>query len=240
MAFQDRDLTCRDCGGSFVFTAGEQEFYATKGLEHDPVRCPNCRAQRKLMSPEDRDFAPAYGVYASWGGRTPRQLYVASCAQCAGMTEVPFRPRDDRPVYCSDCYGDLRKKQEAQELAEAASASARISASAGQTVELETPKSSETLAALAALGGSAEGSDGDMEAAAALATLSEGADADGDASELAAALATLSDGAADVTAETGDSEAAAVMATLGDDGDTAEANIEVGIEAEVEVEAAAE
>jgi len=153
------------------------------------------------------------------------------------MTEVPFRPRDDRPVYCSDCYGDLRKKQEAQELAEAASASARISASAGQTVELETPKSSE---ALAALGGSAEGSDGDMEAAAALATLSEGADADGDASELAAALATLSDGAADVTAETGDSEAAAVMATLGDDGDTAEANLEVGIEAEVEVEAAAE
>ena len=129
MAFQDRELACRDCGGGFVFTAGEQEFYATKGLEHDPVRCPNCRATRKMMRPEDRDFAPAYGVYASWGGRTPRQLHVASCAQCAGMTEVPFRPRDDRPVYCSDCYGDLRKKQEAQEAAEAAAAAARISAS---------------------------------------------------------------------------------------------------------------
>ena len=52
MAFQDRELTCRDCGGAFVFTAGEQEFYATKGLEHDPVRCPSCRATRKMMRPE--------------------------------------------------------------------------------------------------------------------------------------------------------------------------------------------
>ena len=133
MAFQDRELTCRDCGGAFVFTAGEQEFYATKGLEHDPVRCPSCRATRKMMRPEDRDFAPAYGVYVSWGGRTPRQLHVASCAQCASMTEVPFRPRDDRPVYCSDCYGDLRRKQEAQEAAEATAAAARIASSGGKT-----------------------------------------------------------------------------------------------------------
>lgn len=137
MAFQDRELACRDCGGGFVFTAGEQEFYATKGLEHDPVRCPACRANRKLMRPEDRDFAPAYGVYASWGGRTPRQLHVASCAQCASMTEVPFRPRDDRPVYCSDCYGDLRRKEEAQEAAEASSAAARITSSGERPAGLE-------------------------------------------------------------------------------------------------------
>ena len=129
MAFQDRELACRDCGGAFVFTVGEQEFYATKGLEHDPVRCPSCRATRKMMRPEDRDFAPAYGVYVSWGGRTPRQLHVASCAQCASMTEVPFRPRDDRPVYCSDCYGDLRRKQEAQEEAEASASASRIATS---------------------------------------------------------------------------------------------------------------
>lgn len=157
MAFQDRELTCRDCGGAFVFTAGEQEFYATKGLEHDPVRCPSCRATRKMMRPEDRDFAPAYGVYVSWGGRTPRQLHVASCAQCASMTEVPFRPRDDRPVYCSDCYGDLRRKQEAQEAAEASAAAARIATSGGKVDgdALEgdgpaTPVDEEAAAALAA------------------------------------------------------------------------------------------
>jgi hypothetical protein len=53
------------------------------------------------------------------------------------MTEVPFRPRDDRPVYCSDCYGDLRKKQEAQEAAEATAAAARISTAASRTSGLE-------------------------------------------------------------------------------------------------------
>jgi len=208
MAFTDRDLTCRDCGGSFVFTAGEQEFYATKGLEHDPVRCPNCRAQRKLMSPEDRDFTPAYGVYASWGGRTPRQLHVASCAQCAGMTEVPFRPRDDRPVYCSDCYGDLRKKQEAQEVAEAASASARISSSAGQPVELEPAQSSDAAAALAALGS------GDDEAAAAMATLGEAEESTAEAGEREAAAAVANLGDAPV-----DDEAAAAAAMLTADGE---------------------
>ncbi len=44
---QDRRLTCRDCGATFVFTVGEQEFYASKGLQTDPIRCPNCRNARK-------------------------------------------------------------------------------------------------------------------------------------------------------------------------------------------------
>lgn len=134
MAFNDRELACRDCGGPFIFTSGEQEFYATKGLQHDPVRCPSCRQQRKALRPEDREEAPRFGVYSSWGGRTPRQLHVASCAQCARMTEVPFISRGDRPVYCSDCYNDIRKKQEAQEMAEEQAALARISAASGKTV----------------------------------------------------------------------------------------------------------
>src|SRR3989338_8909032 len=130
MAFSDRELTCRDCGSSFVFTGGEQEFYATKGLQHDPVRCPSCRQQRKLMRPEDRDEPPHLGVYVSWGGRTPRQLHVAACHQCGQTTEVPFVPRGDRPVYCSNCYNDVRQKLEAQEAAEAEAAVARIAAAA--------------------------------------------------------------------------------------------------------------
>ena len=131
MAFTDCELTCRDCGSSFVFTTGEQEFYATKGLQHDPVRCPSCRQTRKLLRPEDREEAPTFGVYVSWGGRTPRQLHVAACHQCGQTTEVPFVPRGDRPVYCSNCYNDVRSKQEAQEAAESEAAAARISAAAG-------------------------------------------------------------------------------------------------------------
>ncbi|RLT43346.1 MAG: hypothetical protein DWI58_04370 [Chloroflexi bacterium] len=131
MAFNDRELTCRDCGSSFVFTSGEQEFYATKGLEHDPVRCPSCRQTRKLLRPEDREETPTFGVYVSWGGRTPRQLHVAACHQCGQTTEVPFVPRGDRPVYCSNCYNDVRQKMEAQEAVEAEASAARISAAAG-------------------------------------------------------------------------------------------------------------
>jgi CxxC-x17-CxxC domain-containing protein len=137
MAFTDRELNCRDCGAAFMFTAGEQEFYATKGLQHDPVRCPACRQNRKMLRPEDREESPHFGVYASWGGRTPRQLHVATCAQCANTTEVPFVPRGDRPVYCSNCYNDVRQKQEERESAEAEAAAARIAASAAQAAERE-------------------------------------------------------------------------------------------------------
>ena len=129
----DRELACRDCGGSFVFTAGEQEFYASKGLQHDPVRCPSCRSNRKAMRPEDREIIPIYGTYVSWGGRTPRQLHVATCAKCQLTTEVPFLPRGDRPVYCSGCYNSVREEQEADEEAAAARIAAAISGSGHQS-----------------------------------------------------------------------------------------------------------
>ena len=138
MAFQDRELACRDCGGAFIFTAGEQEFYQSKGLQNDPVRCPSCRATRKLMRPEDREETPHYGVAVSWGGRTPRQLHVATCAQCGFATEVPFVPRGDRPVYCSNCYNDVRTKQEAQAEAEAEALAARLAARS-EVAALEGP-----------------------------------------------------------------------------------------------------
>ena len=121
MSFTDRKLKCRDCPDEFTFTAGEQEFYASKGLEHDPVRCPNCRQQKKTSSGMESTDIPRYGVYASYGGRTPRQLFVAECGQCKKLTEVPFRPRDDRPDFApivtessgnvTRCWQPPRKKQ---------------------------------------------------------------------------------------------------------------------------------
>jgi len=47
VSFVDRTLTCRDCGREFLFTAGEQEFYQTRGLQNEPRRCPECRAARR-------------------------------------------------------------------------------------------------------------------------------------------------------------------------------------------------
>lgn len=109
VAFADKQLTCRDCGNNFLFTGGEQEFYASKGLQNEPVRCPPCRSARKssrLAEPEAGYVR--YGVFASFGGRTPRQMHPATCADCGMMTEVPFQPRGDRPVYCSSCYNKIK------------------------------------------------------------------------------------------------------------------------------------
>ncbi|TMC15354.1 MAG: hypothetical protein E6J34_22380 [Chloroflexi bacterium] len=91
--YRDRILSCRDCGKEFTFTAGEQEFFATKGLAHSPSRCPNCRAARR--GGEQSSYAPR---------QSRSEMYDAICANCGRPTSVPFVPREDRPVYCNDCF----------------------------------------------------------------------------------------------------------------------------------------
>jgi CxxC-x17-CxxC domain-containing protein len=91
-AYRDKTLKCRECGADFVFTAGEQAFYAEKGLQNEPRRCPTCRANRR------REAA---------GGNT-REMYPVTCAACGVQTTVPFVPRNNRPVYCSTCYDKVR------------------------------------------------------------------------------------------------------------------------------------
>ncbi len=114
MAFTDKQISCRDCGGPFTFTAGEQEFYANKGLMNEPTRCPSCRASRRVNQStlDQNDGYVKYGNFASFGGRTPRQMHPAQCASCDQVTEVPFVPRGDRPVYCSSCYSKMKPPAE--------------------------------------------------------------------------------------------------------------------------------
>jgi hypothetical protein len=47
MSFTDKSILCPDCGTTFTFTAGEQEFYASKGFTNDPKRCLQCRQAKK-------------------------------------------------------------------------------------------------------------------------------------------------------------------------------------------------
>jgi CxxC-x17-CxxC domain-containing protein len=94
VAFQDKSLTCADCGTSFTFTAAEQEFFQSKGYTNEPKRCPTCRQNRKAER--------------TGSGGKPRQMYPAVCAECGKETEVPFEPREGRPVYCSDCFNKNR------------------------------------------------------------------------------------------------------------------------------------
>lgn len=93
--FQDRYLTCRDCGEEFVFSVSEQEFFAEKGFTNDPGRCPQCRADRKSRNNRQ---------YDNGGYRQNRQMHPAVCSNCGKDTEVPFKPSGERPVYCRDCF----------------------------------------------------------------------------------------------------------------------------------------
>jgi CxxC-x17-CxxC domain-containing protein len=98
VSFQDKSIQCSDCGQEFTFTVGEQEFYASKGFTNEPRRCPECRRVRKA----ERSGSSGYG------NRTPRQMFPAVCAECGRDTQIPFEPREDRPVYCSECYSTVK------------------------------------------------------------------------------------------------------------------------------------
>lgn len=88
--YNDKTLVCKDCGQEFTFTAGEQEFYAEKGFTNEPQRCKACRSARKGASRGNNGEA--------------RQMFDAVCVECGAPCKVPFQPREDRPVYCSDCF----------------------------------------------------------------------------------------------------------------------------------------
>jgi CxxC-x17-CxxC domain-containing protein len=110
MSFVDKTLTCRDCGEDFVFTAGEQEFYAEKGFTNEPTRCPNCRRANKARRNSSGGGA-SYGSGGYGGGRPERTMHPAVCSACGKETMVPFVPRNDKPVYCSDCFQSQREQR---------------------------------------------------------------------------------------------------------------------------------
>ncbi|WP_027355380.1 zinc-ribbon domain containing protein [Desulfofundulus thermocisternus] len=96
MSYEDKVLTCRDCGADFVFTAGEQAFYAEKGLLNEPTRCRDCRRRRK-----QHNNAGAAGM--------DRQMYDTFCSSCGAPTQVPFKPTGRKPIYCRECMAVNRR-----------------------------------------------------------------------------------------------------------------------------------
>jgi CxxC-x17-CxxC domain-containing protein len=89
---EDLSLRCRDCGDTFLFSAGEQAFFASKGLQNTPQRCPSCRAAARR---------------ARVAG-SPREFHAAVCSACGGQALVPFAPRTDKPIFCSSCFESVK------------------------------------------------------------------------------------------------------------------------------------
>jgi len=99
MSPEDKTLTCADCGATFVFTASEQAFFQSKGYTNEPKRCPACREARKSQR------------QGGDGSRTQRQMFTVTCDSCGKECQVPFEPREGRPVYCSDCFTKIKNSQ---------------------------------------------------------------------------------------------------------------------------------
>jgi CxxC-x17-CxxC domain-containing protein len=90
MEFHDKVLKCSECGAEFVFTAGEQMFFADKGFKNEPKRCKACKAKR---------------AEAGGGSSAPvRAETKTTCSQCGKETTVPFKPTQGRPVFCRECF----------------------------------------------------------------------------------------------------------------------------------------
>jgi CxxC-x17-CxxC domain-containing protein len=96
MEFQDKMLTCIDCGTNFVFTAGEQLFFHDKQFKNEPKRCKGCKSRRVsvLATPALHSNAQHY----------TRVETRAVCSQCGKETTVPFRPTQGRPIFCRECF----------------------------------------------------------------------------------------------------------------------------------------
>jgi CxxC-x17-CxxC domain-containing protein len=93
MEYHDKVLKCAECGAEFVFTAGEQMFFADKGFKNEPKRCKACKSRR------------AEGAGA---GGYARAETKTTCSQCGKETTVPFKPTQGRPVYCRECFQQRR------------------------------------------------------------------------------------------------------------------------------------
>ena len=105
MQFVDRILVCADCGGEFIFTAGEQLFFFDKQFKNDPKRCKPCKSRRSGVSAGASSGPAAAGI-----SRTETRT---TCSACGIETTVPFKPTQGRPVLCRQCFQQQRSAPEA-------------------------------------------------------------------------------------------------------------------------------
>ena len=85
MSFTDKEIICRDCGTAFVWSAGEQEFFAEKGLVNTPTRCPICRKKKEVK----HTFQTSYDI---------------ACAECGKKGQSPIKPPESKNILRQTCF----------------------------------------------------------------------------------------------------------------------------------------
>ena len=91
MILRDKFIVCRDCAQEFAFSAQEQREFNKQGF-NPPTRCIECHEKRVARRKYSR------------GGDT--QTHTAPCSVCGKDAVIPFKPTEDKPVYCADCFKD--------------------------------------------------------------------------------------------------------------------------------------
>jgi CxxC-x17-CxxC domain-containing protein len=127
MDFVDRILICADCGGEFIFTAGEQLFFLDKQFKNDPKRCKPCKSRRSGAVAH----VPGSGPAAAGLSRTETRT---ECSECGISTTVPFKPTQGRPVLCRQCFKNKRVPNAATPDTVAATSELIAAASGGQVL----------------------------------------------------------------------------------------------------------
>ncbi|MBI4948473.1 zinc-ribbon domain-containing protein [Candidatus Berkelbacteria bacterium] len=85
MEFQDKTLICKECGNEFVWTAGEQEFFAQKGFRNKPTRCKDCRKVNRQ--------------------KVEAEYFKITCSGCGQIGEAQFQPSDkEAKIFCKNCF----------------------------------------------------------------------------------------------------------------------------------------
>jgi CxxC-x17-CxxC domain-containing protein len=90
MVFQDKSVTCIDCGFSFLFSAIDQEYYASRGYAGAAQRCSTCKEARTTHP--QKPPAPVR-----------REPFTITCVRCGKDTSVPGNAHTITPIYCSAC-----------------------------------------------------------------------------------------------------------------------------------------
>lgn len=140
MEFLDRLLTCADCGGEFIFTAGEQLFFLDKQFKNDPKRCKPCKSRRSSQGANATSTGPAAAGISRTETRT-------ECSDCGITTTVPFKPTQGRPVLCRQCF--KMKRVPSMAIAETVNATAELVAAASSAPLMERVQASGDLSAAA-------------------------------------------------------------------------------------------
>ncbi len=93
--YQDKMLKCKDCGDEFVWTAGEQEFFFSRGFKNKPTRCKECRKKNRQ--------------------KVETEYFRVTCSSCGQIGDVMLKPANPEAiVYCKSCFDTKFLNQSAE------------------------------------------------------------------------------------------------------------------------------